>query len=181
MAGRGPIEANARAPATNMDSTIASIARKLKLGPADSLLDVGCGSGYIAAELARKVKTLTAVDYTPEMVGKANAYFAELGIVNARAEHGEIIALAFGPIFNKVLCYSVFHYIGEELESSLDSLIGCVNLGGLLLVGSIEEDVWSRDRLKAWSKSRGLIGEIMEIRKTVCDGRGRFDFRARSP
>ena len=44
---------------------------KLGINPSDIVMDFGCGPGYFTVELAKKAKTVVAVDVSLEMFKKA--------------------------------------------------------------------------------------------------------------
>jgi len=56
----------------------------------DSVLDVGCATGYSTAVLARLAKSVTGVEVEPELAAAARANLAELGIGNAAVVEGEL-------------------------------------------------------------------------------------------
>lgn len=55
---------------------------KLSVGPEMTVLDMGSGPGTIAIPLAEKVSKVTAVDFSPEMIGILERYCLEHGIGN---------------------------------------------------------------------------------------------------
>lgn len=54
----------------------------LAIGPDDSILEIGTGSGYVTACLARLGKQVTSVDIVPEFTEQARAKLAAHGINN---------------------------------------------------------------------------------------------------
>lgn len=50
--------------------------------PAWSVLDVGCGPGTLACPLARRVRRVTAVDFSPVMIGILNERKSRDGLEN---------------------------------------------------------------------------------------------------
>lgn len=53
------------------------------VGPNDVVLDIGCGTGYSTAVLARLTNTVVALESDAELAAAATANLAELGIDNA--------------------------------------------------------------------------------------------------
>ena len=49
------------------------LVKKLTITPEDTVLDFGCGPGYYLPEIAKRAKTVIAVDISPEMLTKAQA------------------------------------------------------------------------------------------------------------
>lgn len=58
--------------------------------PSDVVLDLGCGTGYSAAILARLASTVVAVDSDAELVARATELLGDLGIDNAVALQGDL-------------------------------------------------------------------------------------------
>ena len=56
----------------------------------DSVLDIGCATGYSTAVLSRLASSVTAVEVEPELVAAARANLAALGIGNATVVEGEL-------------------------------------------------------------------------------------------
>jgi protein-L-isoaspartate(D-aspartate) O-methyltransferase len=71
----------------------APLARLLQLAEisdTDSILDIGCGSGYAAAVLARLAATVVALDHDAELAAEAGRNMAELEIDNVRVVAGPL-------------------------------------------------------------------------------------------
>lgn len=60
-------------------------------GAGDVALDIGCGSGYATAILARLSATVVALESDGEMAGTANRLLSELGIDNAVVVEGSLV------------------------------------------------------------------------------------------
>src|SRR6478735_4011573 len=58
------------------------LARSAELGPDDELLDVACGPGLVACELAPRVKSVRGLDVVEAMVEQARARATRLGLGN---------------------------------------------------------------------------------------------------
>lgn len=61
----------------------ASLLQAAEIRPTDIVLDVGCGTGYSSAVLARLAATVVAVEELPDFVREANLLFSELSVLNA--------------------------------------------------------------------------------------------------
>jgi protein-L-isoaspartate(D-aspartate) O-methyltransferase len=57
----------------------------------DVALDIGCGSGYATAILARLIATVVALESDSEMTGNANRLLSQLSIDNAVAVEGPLV------------------------------------------------------------------------------------------
>lgn len=60
------------------------------------VIDLGCGTGFLALELARRGHRVTGVDFAPAMIAAARAKAAEAGLA-VRFEEGDAEALRFPP------------------------------------------------------------------------------------
>jgi protein-L-isoaspartate(D-aspartate) O-methyltransferase len=58
------------------------------IGPDDVVLDVGCGSGYSTAVIARLCNTVVAVESDPDLAHQATQLLAQLGVDNAVVMEG---------------------------------------------------------------------------------------------
>jgi SAM-dependent methyltransferase len=68
------------------------------LAPGLTVLDLGAGAGldaFVARHVVGETGRVLGVDFTPEMVEKARANAAKLGVENVQFEHGDIEALPF--------------------------------------------------------------------------------------
>ncbi len=57
----------------------------------DSVLEIGAGSGYMAALLAAQAEYVTTVDIDPELVSLAKTNLARAGVANVTVEQGDAI------------------------------------------------------------------------------------------
>ncbi|MGH8713533.1 MAG: protein-L-isoaspartate O-methyltransferase family protein [Casimicrobiaceae bacterium] len=67
----------------------ARVVQQLDLDRNDSALEIGTGSGYLAALLARCCAAVTSVEINPRLSADARSRLARAGIVNARLEVGD--------------------------------------------------------------------------------------------
>lgn len=65
------------------------ILQALQLNRADTVLEIGAGSGYFAALLAAKTEWVRTVDIEPELVRLAHANLARNGVENVIVEEGD--------------------------------------------------------------------------------------------
>lgn len=70
-------------------SVVGLMTQALAVGPQDKVLEVGTGSGYQAAILARLARRVYTVDRHRRLVISARETFAELGIGNVTAAHSD--------------------------------------------------------------------------------------------
>lgn len=64
-----------------------AILQALDLGPADRLLDLGCGGGQLLRDVLATGARATGVDHSPEMVALTRGRADGAGVVHGQAEH----------------------------------------------------------------------------------------------
>jgi protein-L-isoaspartate(D-aspartate) O-methyltransferase len=84
--------------------TLARLIQLLDLEPEETVLDVGCGTGYSTAILAYLAKTVVALESDSDLADQAIENLAALGLANTRVVTGSLHAgcLAEGP-FDAIL------------------------------------------------------------------------------
>ena len=113
------------------------VVAKLKLGPADDLLEIGCGPGNILIPLAFLCGSATGIDH-PNLLGR----------LSDRLSGPPKITLVAGNFldvnppcesYSKIFMYAMLHYL-----SSVDEVLGFVNKaagllrpGGRMLLGDL--------------------------------------------
>ncbi len=117
------------------------IERELALPPQARVLDLACGIGRHAVEMATRGYRVTGVDF--------NASYLELGRQAARERHvevawsaGDMRAIAFTRAFEGVYSYftSFGYYSDEENEQVLERIAQALVPGGTLLIDLINRD-----------------------------------------
>ena len=108
-------------------SPFAKMVQLAAVGKGDVVLDIGCGTGYSAAVLARLASSVIALECDPELAAKATATLAELGDDNAVVVQGPLAEgwAAEAP-------YDVI-VINGAVESIPDSLFKQLKEGGRLV------------------------------------------------
>jgi len=93
-----------------------TLARTLALlGPADSVLEIGCGTGTTALRIAPHVRKMTATDISSEMIAIAGEKARAQNSVNAEfhtaAAHAEIARV---PHVDAVLAFNLLHLVQDR-------------------------------------------------------------------
>jgi len=72
--------------------TTALLLQTAEIGPEDVVLDVGCGTGYASAAMARMASTVIALESDPELAAHANGALANLGLDTVTVVEGPLQA-----------------------------------------------------------------------------------------
>jgi SAM-dependent methyltransferase len=124
------------------------------LGPA-SVLDAGCGTGRVAAELARRGVDVLGVDADPDMIAAARTTAPELAWAVA-----DLAELDLGRRFDVVvLAGNVVPYV--DIGSRADAVAGCARHlapGGWLVAGFALRAGWpTLADYDGWCAAAGLV------------------------
>ena len=125
------------------------VLQALRLGKADSVLEVGTGSGYFAALLAARTEWVRTIELEPELVKLAGANLARNGVENVVVVQGD--------------------GIGGWAERAPYDVI--VVSGGLPFVPQA-----LLEQLKVGGRLFAFVGEapVMKARLVTCEAEGRF-------
>lgn len=90
------------------------LARSAELGSGDDLLDVACGPGLVACELAARVKSVRGLDVVEGMLDQARARATRLGLTNVSFDLGDSTRLPYANAsFSRVVTRYSFHHLLE--------------------------------------------------------------------
>lgn len=109
--------------------------------PGQAILDLGCGTGTLTAELAARAGRVVGIDASPEMVEAAKRHFPEREFLVADA-----LDLPFMAEFDVVFSNAVFHWLPDH-DRLLKNIRRALKPGGRLVcefgakgnVGAIED------------------------------------------
>ena len=93
------------------------ITQNLELSNNDSVLDLCCGNGLITSRIAQKVKDVTGVDFSENLLNTARTYNAKNNIryvYSDLTDKEESLKLLQNQIYNKVYMYGSFAYFNRE-------------------------------------------------------------------
>ncbi len=145
----------------------------LAIVPGERVLELGCGSGVIMRELARRTagaNPLTGVDRSPYLLGEARKLTAQEGLadrIEFREGSGEALPLPDG--FTEVALSSTVAEEGDA-EKMLSELVRVTKPGGRVgvIVRAIDRGCWVNlpldPALKAKVEMPGMIGGGMSPR-----------------
>jgi 2-polyprenyl-3-methyl-5-hydroxy-6-metoxy-1,4-benzoquinol methylase len=115
---------------------IHDILEKLKLEKKDNIIDIGCGAGNITIPLNSFVSHTTCIDHR-YCLDRLNSRLDKSK--SFKLIPGNFIDLKIKKTFDKMLCYSVIHYLKDEKEM-WDFILKAIYLlkpGGLALFGDL--------------------------------------------
>jgi len=92
--------------------------------PGERILDLGCGTGTLTAEIAASGAQVVGVDRSPEMIDEARKKFPEL-----RFEVRDARSLKFSAEFDAVFSNAVLHWI-PEAAAVVDGVSRALKPGG---------------------------------------------------
>ena len=108
-------------------------------GHAASVLEVGCGDGFLAARLSQWVPHVVAVDVDEPVLRRARQRFPDAPVT---WRHGDVLALAdeLGE-FDTVVSNAMLHHVADT-RAALACLRGLVRPGGTLAVVTFARPGW---------------------------------------
>jgi ubiquinone/menaquinone biosynthesis C-methylase UbiE len=105
--------------------------------PQDRVLDVCCGPGTMALDLAPFVAHVTGIDLTGAMLQQARAAQAKRGVINAEWLLGDVYALPFDDAtFSLVTSGAAFHHMTDP-RAAFAELVRVCCLGGRIVIRDV--------------------------------------------
>ena len=100
--------------------------------PEDTVLECACGTGLLSTVIAEKCKYLTATDFAPKMLQRAEKNCAAFD--NVLFWQANILSLDFpDDTFDKVVAGNVIHLLDEPMKA-LNELDRVCRPGGMLII-----------------------------------------------
>jgi len=137
----------------------------LMLVPPARVVDVGCGDGGLAIEMAAFAKSVTAVDRSAAALDRARQRARAAGATNIEFCEGELEALPLDDGSVDLCVYSqILHHAGQP-QRAIDEAARVLTDGGRVLILDLAPhgEEWVRDRLgDVWlgfdaAKLRGML------------------------
>lgn len=122
----------------------------------ENIVDFGCGTGDLAAQIATKGAQVLGIDISPEMVGRAREKYPQLSFEcsNGMSWRGE-------QKFDAVFSNAALHWM-KDAEAAINNMISCLKPGGRLvaefggyrnvetIIEAVKETLCKNDRLDAF-------------------------------
>jgi trans-aconitate 2-methyltransferase len=102
----------------------ASLMELLNPQPGERILDVGCGTGQLTAEIARSGASVTGLDNSAEMLAEARKNYPDLAFVL-----GDAASFHFSEAFDAVFSNAVLHWV-KDAEGAVSSIAQALRTGG---------------------------------------------------
>ena len=148
--------------------------RALKIAPGARILDVPCGNGRHAIELARRSCKMTGVDFSSEFIEEARR-----APVDAEWVEGDMCQLPWPGQFDGAYCFgNSFPYLDRERAPQFLAAVGnCLKPGArfALQMGMAAESILPTLLQKRWHRT-GDILTLSEARYDVAEGRLDVDY-----
>ncbi|MGN6551782.1 MAG: protein-L-isoaspartate O-methyltransferase family protein [Pararhizobium sp.] len=143
-----PADAGRRARYLMEPSPLAKLIQLADVRPGDSVLEIGCGTGYASAILSRLAASVTALECEELLADSARRTLAELGCANA-----EVVV---GPLAEGWPAKAPFNviFVGGAVEELPDALLDQLKDGGRLVV---VEGVGNASRARLYVREDGAI------------------------
>ena len=150
--------------------------RRVALGVAGRVLELGCGTGRISVPLARAGVDLTGVDRSAAMLARLRARRRVPGTL--RVTRGDIRALPFAPAsFAAVIApYGIMQSLlrDRDLQATLHSVAGVLRRGGLLGIDLVPDvPNWREYRNRVQLSGRAAGGAHLTLIESVRQDRRR--------
>lgn len=104
--------------------------------PTDLVLDAGCGTGVNICKIGALVSGIVGIDFSDEMIKRAEQRISTEKIPNARVMLGDVTRIEFpSDIFDKVICTSVLQYLSDdECMAALREMFRVCKEGGTIVI-----------------------------------------------
>lgn len=125
--------------------------------PGEDILDVGCGTGQLAAQIAESGAEVFGTDASPEMIATAKVNYPEIGF-----EVVDATKLPYKELFDAIFSNATFHWI-ENQSALIEGLYRSLKRGGRLVAefggkGNVKSIT---DALTSAAKNLGLTDKVI--------------------
>jgi SAM-dependent methyltransferase len=138
----------------------ANIAVTLALEPGSSILDVGCGSGWLSEYFARLGYVVKGIDISPDLIEMSRERVARVPYgadhetpLRCEFEIHDVEMSALDEPFDAIICYDSLHHFQDE-KAVIQNVAKMMNVGGALFI-------LEGDRPPAGSSSEEELHQVM--------------------
>lgn len=128
-----------------------SLLEILAVKPGETILDLGCGTGHLTAEIAGKGAKVIGIDASVEMIGTARRNYPDI-----RFEVADALDFSIEEPVDAVFSNATLHWIVEP-DRAIDRIYRALKPGG---------------RFVAEFGGKGNVGSIVEAGKVILDKKG---------
>jgi SAM-dependent methyltransferase len=144
--------------AENLDQTLAPFG--LAIGPADRVLEIGCGIGRMTRAIAARAASVTGVDVSAEMVDRGRRALAGTGNVELVLGNGRDLGVVPDASVDVVYSFIVFQHIPDpQVTCGYIREIGRVLRPGGWTVFQVSQR-HEIHRRQSWEAEDGLRGRL---------------------
>jgi ubiquinone/menaquinone biosynthesis C-methylase UbiE/DNA-binding transcriptional ArsR family regulator len=112
----------------------AAIRKAIGVGPVQTLLDLGTGTGRMLELLGPLATRATGIDQSPQMLSVARDRIERAGLRNVQLRQGDIYAAPVEPdCYDVVIMHQVLHYLDDPLRAIREAA-RALRPGGRLLI-----------------------------------------------
>jgi protein-L-isoaspartate(D-aspartate) O-methyltransferase len=139
--------------------------------PEETALEIGCGTGYLTACLARLAGRVTGVESSPELAAIARRNLAALGIDNAEVLEGDGLVREFADRFDVVCVTGSLPEASQQFESLLSIggrlfvVVGKPPVMRALRITRVGESEWRRESV--FETCLPLLDNVQRVREFV--------------
>lgn len=137
------------------------------------LLDVPCGNGRLAVELARRGYRLTGVDLAPENIAEARERSDQAGYT-IELQQGDMRQLPWTEQFDAAFCFgNSFGYLDDAGNTDfVNAVARCLQAGGRFVIdtGAVAEAILPNLKERTWYDVGGILF-LIENRYDHLEGR----------
>lgn len=172
------VQASARPPATTpreLRSMERDVLRKLRLGAATGVVEIGCGIALLGVPVAHRAARYVGLDFAPQAVESARERLLAAGLEDrSRVLCMDVLSVGRAEFdalgrFERVLMYAVFHYARTESDAVglLQRAFDLLAPGGQALIGNVPLDDLHIDWRPPEPAPRGLAARTIAATRWV--------------